>query len=219
VPIHAIDRLRDAAEEIMDRHKLFRWPGAGSAVPRRPAAAPAPEGAADAARDAEAAAPIPASDQNRGRLRHMRRGIGWFGRGLKLSVLAVGFLVLAFSGLVAALDFLWVTEQDVAYRGEHPDSQACKDERQLATVLAQEKYDDVVRYGKTSTGERKAAADDVRVRKALGCAIQEHVIPANPDDVWPNGKPVLDVHYYLSFVEFKENGESYPLSSCVRSRR
>ena len=157
------------------------------------------------------AEPIPISDQKLGRLRYVRRGIGWFGRGLRLSVLAVGFVVLALSGLVAALDFLWVTEQDVAYRGQHPDSRACKDQRQFAAILAREKYDDVVQFGKTSTGERKAAEDDGRIGKALGCVVQEHVIPAKPGNAWPDGKPVLDVHYYLGFVEFKEDGESYPL--------
>jgi hypothetical protein len=183
-------RLSDAADVIMDRRKLFQSPGRSRVD------------------DVE---PIPIPDRNRSRLRPLRRGIGWCGRGLKLSVLAVGFLMLAFSGLVAALDFLWVTEQDVAYRGQHPDSEACKDERQFAAILAEEKYDDVVQFGKTSTGERKAAEDDDRVRKALGCVIQQHVIPAKPGNVWPNGKPVLDVDYYLSFVEFKEDGESYPL--------
>src|SRR5271157_4692320 len=106
----------------MDGRKLFHWPGAGSTSPERSAAAPAPEGTLDAAQPgaetscADDAEPILTSDQKLGRLRHVRRGIGWFGRGLKLSALAVGFLVLALSGLVAALDFLWVTEQDVAYR-------------------------------------------------------------------------------------------------------
>jgi hypothetical protein len=201
----------------MDGRKLFQWPGAGSTSPERSAAGPAPEGTLDAAQPgaersgADDAEPILTSDQKPGRLRHVRRGIGWCGRSLKLSVLAVGFLVLAFSGLVAALDFLWVTEQDVAYRGQHPDSQACHDQRQFAPILAQEKYEDVVQYGKTSAGEREAAADDVRVGKALGCVVQEHVIPAKPGNVWPNGKPVLDVRYYLSFVEFKEDGETYPL--------
>jgi hypothetical protein len=189
----------------MDKRKLFRWPG--SAVPRRPAEASAPE--RNAAQNNTGAA-IPTSGR-KGPLRQVRRGIGWFGRGLKLSAFALGFLVLAFSGLVAALDFLWVTEQDVAYRGQHPDSQACRDQRQFAGILADEKYEDIVQYGKTSAGERKAAADDVRVGKALGCVVQEHVIPAKPGNAWPDGKPVRDVHYYLGFVEFKEDGETYPL--------
>jgi hypothetical protein len=214
--IHA-QRRGHAAEAIMARRKLFRWLGAGSAERVRSAAAAAPERAPGIAPEgaarkrADDAPPIATSDRKRGRLQHVRRGIGWFGRGLKLSALAMCFLVLALSGLVAAVDYLWVTEQDVAYRGRHPDSQACRDQRQLAAILAHERYDDVVQYGKTSAGERKAA-DDVRVRNALGCVVQEHVIPAKPGDAWPNGKPVANVRYHLAFVEFKENGETYPLT-------
>jgi hypothetical protein len=89
----SVPRLSDAADVIMDRRKLFQSPGRSRVD------------------DVEA---IPIPDRNRSRLQPLRRGIGWCGRGLKLSVLAVGFLVLAFSGLVAALDFLWVTEQDFA---------------------------------------------------------------------------------------------------------
>jgi hypothetical protein len=74
-----------------------------------------------------------------------------------------------------------------------------------------EKYQDVVEYGGVRAGEQAAAAESDTVRNALSCVVQEHVIPARPGDTWPNGKPAADVRYYLSFVEFKENGEPYAL--------
>jgi hypothetical protein len=144
--------------------------------------------------------------------RRLRHAVGWARRVLKYSALGVVGLWLALAGLVAVVDLCCVTDRDVAYRVQHPGSKACRDQRAFAAILAEEKYQDVIEYGKVRAGEGKAAAESDRVRNALACVVQEHVIPARLGDTWPNGKPVADVRYYLGFVEFKENGEPYPLT-------
>jgi hypothetical protein len=121
------------------------------------------------------------------------------------------FLVVAVVAIVSAANIWLVTERDVAYRNQHPSSQACQDQRMFAGLLAHEEYADVKKGVILLTGEHKAAAASARVRNALGCVLQEHVIPAPPGERWPNGKPVADLRYYLSFVEVSEHGELYPL--------
>lgn len=141
-----------------------------------------------------------------------RHVLGWIWRVTKVSAGGLLCLVLMPVALVVALNIWCATGRDVAYRNQHPASPACQDQRRAADLLARAEYADVVEGQTIKTGEEKAAAGNDRIRAALACVVQEeHVIPARPGDIWPNGKPVADLRYYLGFVEFKENGEPYSL--------
>src|SRR5262245_13513706 len=76
-------------------------------------------------------------------MRPPRRVVGWIGRIAKFSALGLFYLALIPSALLGALHLWCVTDRDVAYRNQHPDSPACLDQRRSSDLLAREEYADI----------------------------------------------------------------------------
>jgi hypothetical protein len=97
-----------------------------------------------------------------------------------------------------------------AYRDLHPESPVCKQGLRdgwpdiASTGLS--KVDAFKNAGPDAidvTNDENALVDkDAAWATRLRCAVQKHVIPS------VNGKPI---EYYLSFLEFQESGDPYPL--------
>jgi hypothetical protein len=137
--------------------------------------------------------------------------------GLSLLSLLCAVIVLNLSlvcgviGIVVLLNLWYMTPRDVAYRNQHPLSQACADQRQFSDLFAQDQYRDIkLENGIYQSGEIIAAQDE-RIKRSLSCVLQEHVLHPKANAKWSNGKEANDLQYFLGFVEFKENGEPYVL--------
>src|SRR4051794_21610290 len=98
-----------------------------------------------------------------------------------------------------------------AYRDLHPEAAPCKDglkdgwrdiaETGLSKVSA---FEHAAPDAVDSTNDEDALADkDPLWAIRLRCALQKHVVPSSA-----GGKPI---EYYLSFLEFQESGDPYPL--------
>jgi hypothetical protein len=112
-------------------------------------------------------------------------------------------LFVAFIFLIAFV--LLDTRRDVAYRYSAPGSAECTAQQlpENSTILADEKIDN-----DELSAARQIESNDPKQKDVLTCMLQLHAmrpgfIPENPDRT--AGNPSLG--YYLSFLEFEENGD------------
>jgi hypothetical protein len=103
----------------------------------------------------------------------------------------IGIAVVFFAILFFVLD----TKRDVAYRYSGPGSAACIAQLSNATALVAADNDE--------TSDKLNS--EVRSSQAFSCMLQKHSLRAATETQTPTGNPSLT--YYLSFLEFKENGE------------
>lgn len=111
----------------------------------------------------------------------------------------VGVATVAFAIVFLMLD----TKRDVAYRYSAPGSPACNTQLLNQTILAADKIDndELAAIGEMRRVDKSSSAE------ALTCMLQLHAmkpgfVPENQDRT--KGNPALG--YYLSFLEFEENG-------------
>jgi hypothetical protein len=107
------------------------------------------------------------------------------------AVRLIGVVVIFLMVLFVLLD----TKRDVAYRYSPPGSPACKAQLENVTALAEVDNDE------TSA----KLNSEVKLKKAFTCALQQHSLRAQTDPSTNTGNPSLT--YYLSFLEFQENGQ------------
>jgi hypothetical protein len=133
-----------------------------------------------------------------------------------LTQIVFGMFLLFFIPFVIG-NFVLSTPRDRAYRNFHPAMQLCKDgletgwtilaevDRQKANAASTTEGDDWV---DPSNDESGAVDKDAIWTKRLRCSLQRHIIPIVGETTGAVTKPI---DYYLSFLEYKENGEPYSL--------
>jgi hypothetical protein len=97
--------------------------------------------------------------------------------------------------LLMVLFFLLDTKRDVAYRYSAPDSPACKTQQDNLTALAEAENNE--------TSPKLNA--EIKSHEAFTCMLQKHALRSVTGALESAGNPSLT--YYLSFLEFQENGE------------
>jgi hypothetical protein len=111
------------------------------------------------------------------------------------AILAVIVLVVL---AVALIQTLWISPRDVAYRFSTPGVAGGACERQArdpALLAAFDNSEDKARA--------KAGSDP-----GFECMLQRHAVPVKPASTWPGGAAMGPIEYYLSFLEFQENGRA-----------
>jgi hypothetical protein len=115
--------------------------------------------------------------------------------GSATAVLGVVFLVAL---AVALVQTLWISPRDVAYRFAIPGVARGACERQArdpALLAAFDNSEDQARS--------KAKSDP-----GFECMLQRHAVPVKLASKWPGGAALGPIEYYLSFLEFQENGRA-----------
>jgi hypothetical protein len=116
---------------------------------------------------------------------------------LLLRIATAGFAaLLLFVTAIAAVQMLWVSPRDVAYRFATPGVQGGACERQArdpGLLAAWANSEDDTRAG-------------LKYDPGLECMLQHHTLPHAADAAWNGGAKMGDIGYYLSFLEFQENG-------------
>ena len=123
------------------------------------------------------------------------------------------FFLLAFFFIST---FVATTYRDVAYRNLHPATRLCKEGLEtgwtiLSDVDAVKARDPSIASDKEfkdpSNNELYAVVTNPIWAKRFRCALQRHIIPnRDASDILKRR-----IEYYLGFLEYKENGEPYPL--------
>lgn len=134
-------------------------------------------------------------------------------RALTLVLYGVLFFLLAFFFIST---FVATTYRDVAYRNLHPATRLCKEGLEtgwtiLSDVDAVKARDPSIASDKEfkdpSNNELYAVVTNPIWAKRFRCALQRHIIPnRDASDILKRR-----IEYYLGFLEYKENGEPYPL--------
>jgi hypothetical protein len=106
----------------------------------------------------------------------------------------VKYACIALVAIILLGNFLFSVTRDAPFRNIDPQEEVCRKDRPW-TVLAKEGRDGV------ENDELRAVALGEQWDKKLGCAFQTHIVAG------ANGPLTYD----LAFVEFKENGDPYPL--------
>jgi hypothetical protein len=133
-------------------------------------------------------------------LRQTAAAVFWLIKKIFVAIWNLGPFVARVAGVLAIvfliLFFLLDTKRDVAYRYATPDSEACNTQNKYRTALI----------------DSKPANDELSVnfnnseivsKNAFACMLQYHALKAESTG-GTRGNPALA--YYLSFVEFEENG-------------
>jgi hypothetical protein len=149
------------------------------------------------------------------------RGVARVWYGLKrifisATLLVFGIFLLLFIPFAIG-NFVLSTPKDRAYRNLHSALPLCKEgldtgwtilaevDPQKAKAAATAGSDD---WADPSNDESDAVAKDAIWTQRLRCSLQRHVIPIVGEATGAVKKPI---DYYLSFLEFQENGEPYSL--------
>ena len=119
-------------------------------------------------------------------------------------LLLSAFLVVVSIGLtvvfvVAGVEILWVSPRDLAYRYDspapHDRANACDDQQRQPELLA-------VHANSEENAERAT-----HHKSGFECMLQFHSVPVQANQTWYNSdRPMGPIAYYLSFIEFQENG-------------
>lgn len=117
---------------------------------------------------------------------------------LKFYLVAISItltLVLA----IISVQVFWVSPRDIAYRyvspAPHDGRNACDMQRDKPEILAQ--------YANSENDAQR----ETRKQAGLECMLQFHSVPVRATPTWFNsGQPIGPISYYLSFLEFQENG-------------
>lgn len=138
---------------------------------------------------------------------------------------AVGLLIV----FVVVLQLTVTTPRDKAYRyavPPPPDVEALAAEKEptdrddFAACALQRKHADVLGLSDVNNDELAAIRLNKVPRSAFTCMLQEHVIPAEQPERWPNGREMGPIRYHLAFLEFEQNGDPAEegLDGNVRSK-
>ncbi len=127
----------------------------------------------------------------------------WFGfllpprilLGSAKAILALIFLVVL---AVALVHTLWISPRDFAYRFAAPGvaDGACEKQAREPALLAV--------FDNSEDKARARAKSD----PGFECMLQRHTVPVKPASTWPGGAAMGAIEYYLSFLEFQENGRA-----------
>jgi hypothetical protein len=132
-------------------------------------------------------------------LRWLFEKLGWAIKGIALIIWNIGPWVVRIVGAVALIlaiiFFGFDTKRNVAYRYSEPESAACNTQFKNTTALASEDVDNDELSSKLSSALKSS--------NAFTCMLQHHALKSAADDPSP-GNPAFE--YYLSFLEFQENG-------------
>ena len=126
-----------------------------------------------------------------------------------LAKFAFGVLLVVVA-LFSLGNFVVSTPQVEAYRRLHPGSAVCKEGLEKGWPIlanfdpARMNLEDDDGWVDPSNDEIKAIATDTSFATKLQCALQRHIVPSAKG-------PQNALTYYLDFIEFKEDGQPYPL--------
>jgi hypothetical protein len=113
--------------------------------------------------------------------------------------LVVISIVLTIVFAVAGVEILWVSPRDIAYRyvspAPHDRLNACDDQQRQPELLA------------VHANSEESAERETHKKAGLECMLQFHSVPVQPNQTWyKSDRPMGPIAYYLSFIEFQENG-------------
>lgn len=126
-------------------------------------------------------------------------GLTLLPRFLLKSFFVVISIVLTLAAAVVSVQIFWVSPRDVAYRyvspAPHDNPNACDNQRGRPQLLA------------VNANSENSAELKIHKQAGLECMLQFHSVPVEANQTWYNSdRPMGPIAYYLSFMEFQENG-------------